>query len=90
MKLVLIAAGLMVSTLGIAADSPDSVTLKSKYGNITFNHKVHGQSMSCSACHGETIGPLAPLGKDRGHAICLDCHKKGGEGPTRCGDCHKK
>lgn len=87
---ILVAAALFSSTLALATENPEVVTLKSKFGNVTFQHKIHGQSMSCSSCHGDTIGPMAPLGKDRAHGLCLACHKTGGAGPTKCGDCHKK
>ncbi|OFZ23330.1 MAG: hypothetical protein A2X94_03780 [Bdellovibrionales bacterium GWB1_55_8] len=78
------------SVIAIASTAPDSVTLKAKNGNITFNHKAHGQKTSCSTCHGETIGKLAPLGMAKGHKMCQECHKAQGVGPQKCGDCHKK
>jgi hypothetical protein len=31
----------------------DTVTIKSKTGDVTFNHKVHGEKMDCKTCHGE-------------------------------------
>jgi hypothetical protein len=30
------------------------------------------------------------MGKDKGHATCVECHKKEAKGPTKCAECHKK
>jgi predicted CXXCH cytochrome family protein len=81
-------AFLATATVAIAA--PDSVTLTAKNGNVTFNHKGHAAAMDCKTCHGEGTPAKLTLGKDAGHALCLDCHKTKAAGPTKCGECHKK
>ena len=83
MLLVLVFVGVGVA---IAADS---VTYETKQGNVTFNHKVHGEKLGCNACHQGTPAKIA-IDKEKAHgASCKDCHKEKG-GPTKCGDCHKK
>ncbi len=92
MKKLLVAMMLVafVSTIAFAA-APDSVTRKAKNGDVTFSHKVHAEKNACTLCHADAKGgKVAPLGKDAGHALCLECHKKAAAGPTKCGDCHKK
>jgi predicted CXXCH cytochrome family protein len=46
--------------------------------------------MECKTCHGEGTPAKIELEKDAAHALCKDCHKTKGAGPTKCGDCHKK
>jgi hypothetical protein len=90
MKKLLVAA-MLVAFAASTALAVDSVTLTAKNGNITFNHKKHSESMECKVCHGEGApGKIGAFGKDKGHALCLDCHKTKAAGPTKCGDCHKK
>ena len=69
----------------------DMVTLKAKAGSVTFNHKVHGETAGCKACHPEaTPGKLKLGGKDPAHKLCMGCHKEKKAGPTKCMECHKK
>ena len=35
------------------AFAADTVTVKAKMGDVTFNHKVHGEKTACKTCHGE-------------------------------------
>jgi cytochrome c553 len=84
---VLLAA--LASVPALATDPPDSVTLEAKNGNVTFSHKGHAGMMDCTVCHKADTFKLE-FDRDSGHALCLDCHKEKGAGPTRCGDCHKK
>lgn len=88
MKKLLVAMMLVAfaATIAVAADT---VVLKAKNGDITFNHKVHGEKNACTVCHADAKGGKLTLGKDAGHALCKDCHAKNGA-PTKCGDCHKK
>jgi hypothetical protein len=86
---VLFAASFLAAAT-IAFAAPESVTLTAKNGNVTFNHKAHGAAMDCKTCHGDKAPGKLTLGKDAGHALCLDCHKTKGAGPTKCGECHKK
>ncbi len=71
----------------------DMVTLKSKMGDVTFNHKVHGEKVGCKACHPtEPPAKFSLGGKDPAHKVCAGCHteKKAGPQANKCPDCHKK
>jgi len=85
-----VAAMLLVGT-AIAADGPTKpVTLNAKSGVVTFNHSKH-KSLKCDSCHADAKGgKIAALDKDKGHAMCHECHKKEGKGPQKCAECHKK
>jgi len=84
--LLMLVAFAATATLAVAADT---VTYENKQGNVTFNHKVHGEKLKCDACHKGTPAKIE-VNKDAAHgAVCKDCHKAQG-GPTKCGDCHKK
>ncbi|HTP06481.1 MAG TPA: cytochrome c3 family protein [Nitrospirota bacterium] len=81
---------LFVAAPVIAADT---VTLKSKMGDVTFNHKVHGEKAGCKACHPtEPATKFSLGGKDPAHKLCAGCHteKKAGPQANKCMDCHKK
>jgi len=70
----------------------DTVTLKAKNGDVTFNHKVHGEKFGCKSCHPtEPPAKYALGGKDPGHKACTTCHteKKAGPQANKCMDCHK-
>jgi len=57
---------------------------------VTFNHKTHA-SQKCETCHATAAGgKIEGFGKDKAHALCIECHKKEAKGPTKCADCHKK
>lgn len=90
----LLAAALMIAfaaTAALAAAPPDSVTLKAKNGNVTFDHKKHSADpASCKGCHGEGTPAKLTLGKEAAHKLCKDCHTAKKKGPTKCGECHKK
>jgi hypothetical protein len=89
MKKLLIAA-LLVAFAAVPALAADTVVMSAKNGDVTFNHKVHRESMECKVCHGEGTPGKIELDKNSAHALCKDCHKDKGAGPTKCGDCHKK
>jgi hypothetical protein len=72
------------------AVSPETIVLEASYGNVTFPHALHQDAFECSTCHGEGTPGLFGLDKDKAHALCRDCHKEQGAGPTGCTDCHKK
>ncbi len=72
------------------AVSPETIVLEASYGNVTFPHAMHQGSYACATCHGEGTPGLFGLDKDKAHALCKDCHKDEGAGPTSCKDCHKK
>jgi cytochrome c553 len=89
MKKLLTIALMLAFTAGIAI-AADSVVLKAKNGDVTFNHKAHSGSLDCKVCHGDAKPGKIALDKDKAHALCKDCHSKKGTGPTKCGECHKK
>lgn len=89
MKKVL-AAAIMVVFAASAVMAADTVVLKAKNGNVTFNHKAHSASGDCKACHGEAAPGKLTLGKDAAHKLCKGCHETKKAGPTKCGECHKK
>lgn len=92
MKRMVVAAVLLAFIVCPAfAFGADTVTLKAKMGDVTFNHKVHGEKTDCKTCHGAgTPGKLNLGGKEPAHKLCMDCHKEKKAGPTKCNECHKK
>lgn len=89
MKKVL-AVALMVAFAASAAFAADTVVLKAKNGNVTFDHKKHSATGDCKTCHGEGTPAKLTLGKDAAHKLCKGCHETKKAGPTKCGECHKK
>ena len=91
MKKVMSALLMVVFAASVAlAAAPDSVTMKAKNGDVTFDHKKHSASGDCKACHGEGTPAKLTLDKEAAHKLCIDCHKAKTAGPTKCGECHKK
>ena len=91
MKLLsfVVAAFLAVGT-AMAAEAPaKALTLTAKQGNVTFDHSKHAAT-KCEACHPAVPQKVEVIGKDKAHALCVECHKKEAKGPTKCADCHKK
>ncbi len=83
----------VVLSLFIAAPvlAADTVTLNAKMGNVTLDHKVHGEKHGCKACHtAEPPAKFALGGKDPAHKLCQGCHTEKKAGPTKCMECHKK
>ena len=71
----------------------DTITLKAKMGDVTFNHKVHSEKAECKTCHtAEPPAKFALGGKDPAHKLCGGCHgeKKVGPQANKCMECHKK
>ena len=65
MKKVLSALLMVVFAASAAlAAAPDTVTMKAKNGDVTFDHKKHSASGDCKACHGEGTPAKLILGKD--------------------------
>ena len=88
MKKLIVA--LMIVTFAVtAAWAADVVTFENKKGNVTFNHKAHGEKLGCKACHEGEPAKIAVDKKTAHKAVCKDCHKAQ-NGPTKCNDCHKK
>lgn len=86
----LIVATMIVAFAATSALAADTVVMKAKNGDVTFNHKDHSGKIDCKVCHGDAKPGKVELDKDKAHALCKDCHTKGAAGPTKCGECHKK
>jgi len=86
----ILAGVLMVAFAATTAVAADTVVMKAKNGDVTFNHKAHSASGDCKACHGEGTPGKLTLGKDAAHKLCKGCHDAKKQGPTKCGECHKK
>ncbi len=90
MKKALIVAMLGVFLIASFSIAADMITMKAKTGNVTFNHKAHGDAQTCKPCHGEGAPGKLTLGKDAAHKLCKGCHDAKKAGPSKCMDCHKK
>jgi cytochrome c553 len=93
MKRLIAAAALIVFTAGMAlAAGPDTISLPSKKGNISFPHKKHQEQLkNCTLCHEKSAGgKIEGLNMTWAHKTCRGCHEEKKMGPTSCGDCHKK
>lgn len=90
MKLIasIAAAVALFASPAFAAAPAAPISLPAKTGNVAFNHKTH--TMDCTKCHADAKGGKIELNKDKAHALCVDCHKTGAKGPTKCAECHKK
>lgn len=86
----IMASFVMVAFAASAVMAADTVVLKAKNGDVTFNHKKHGQVAACKDCHGDKAPGKLALGKDAAHKLCKSCHEAKKTGPTKCGECHKK
>ena len=87
----LVIAAMLVAFATSSALAADTVVLKAKNGDVTFNHKAHQDTLKdCKICHGDAKPGKMELDKEKAHALCKDCHTKSAKGPTKCGDCHKK
>ncbi len=88
--IVAVAAALSFSVA--FATGPETITLNAKPGNVTFPHKAHqDKGLKCTTCHAtDKGGKIEGFGKDKAHGTCVECHKTGGKGPTKCAECHKK
>ncbi|WP_242344042.1 cytochrome c3 family protein [Anaeromyxobacter terrae] len=90
-RIVSLVAAVLFAGAAFAADAPAApVTLQAKNGNVTFNHKTHA-AVKCETCHATAAGgKIEGFGKDKAHALCVECHKKEAKGPAKCAECHKK
>jgi len=80
---------ILASFAATAAFAADVVTFEAKNGNVTFNHKAHGEKLGCDACHEGTPAKIE-MSKDKAHKqLCKVCHKEKGIS-TSCKTCHKK
>jgi predicted CXXCH cytochrome family protein len=84
-----VAAALFAFAVSAQQAPAEPSTLEAKNGNVTFNHKTHA-TVKCETCHADAKGGKMELGKEKGHALCVECHKKEAKGPAKCAECHKK
>jgi predicted CXXCH cytochrome family protein len=82
-------AAFALSTSAFAAAPTGPTVLKAKNGDVTFEHAKHAK-LDCTKCHADAKGGKIELGKDKAHALCLECHKAEAKGPAKCAECHKK
>ena len=68
----------------------DTLVLEASQGKVTLPHLAHAKMFPCATCHGEAAPGKIGLTKETAHALCRDCHKAKGAGPTACPGCHKK
>jgi cytochrome c553 len=87
----LLAVAMMIAFAASAAFAADTVVMKAKNGDVTFNHKKHSADpASCKSCHGDAKPGKLTLDKEAAHKLCKGCHESKKAGPTKCGECHKK
>jgi len=93
----LLLAGAMMLVIGSFqatgfAGEPAKVTVKSKKGDVTFDHAAHNKTLKCEQCHHNMKGG------DKSKPKCTDCHKAAPDGKTpsskdafhnTCVKCHK-
>ncbi|PLX83033.1 MAG: cytochrome C [Desulfuromonas sp.] len=85
----LFVVALLVMFAATIAYASDVVTYEAKNGNVTFDHKVHGEKLGCDACHEGTPAKIE-VSKDMAHKdLCKSCHKSKGM-KTGCKTCHVK
>jgi len=92
-KTVLLSAAFAVVfgyAVAALAAGQDVVVYEPKNGKVTFNHKAHQDRLKdCAKCHEGTPAKIT-VNKEAAHgATCKGCHATM-NGPTKCGDCHKK
>ncbi len=79
---------------------PETLTFKSKMGDVLYNHAAHVKSQKgdCKVCHdklwpqkaGAPLGFKAPHVKlETANTSCGFCHHKGGQAFTTVGNCKK-
>ncbi len=92
MKKLIAATALTIFSAGLAlAAGPETISLPAKMGNVSFNHKKHQDMLKdCKICHEKGPGKIEGFGKDMAHKTCKGCHEEKKQGPTKCGECHKK
>jgi predicted CXXCH cytochrome family protein len=89
-RILAIVAALAFATVAAAATPPaEGVKIPNKNGEITFNHSKH-KEVKCETCHGNANGGKIEFTKEKGHALCQDCHKanKDKGASINCKTCH--
>lgn len=64
-----------------------------KVGDVKFPHEKHQKLLNnCTPCHADKKGgKIEKLAKkEEAHKLCQGCHETKKQGPTKCGECHKK
>lgn len=90
MKKIIAAVALTLISTGFAL-AADTITLPAKNGNVTLDHKKHQTVINdCKKCHEKGPGKIEGFNKEVAHNLCKKCHEDKKQGPTKCGECHKK
>lgn len=86
-KLIVLIAIIFVASTASAKTITHLRVLEAKNGNVVFDHITHIKE-NCIECHLE-INNAGGMNKAFAHEYCQRCHKVS-NGPTKCGECHKK
>jgi hypothetical protein len=70
--------------------APEVLTYKAMNGNVTFDHPMHAEALSCAKCHEKMPPQKIAIDKTLAHQLCKGCHSNMGTGPTACNECHVK
>jgi len=88
--------------VALAGVGPETIVLKAKMGNVTFQHYKHQEKVKCGECHHEKgpDGKQVPYHKGMKIKKCADCHNKSFSNKKlskvknafhqNCKSCHKK
>lgn len=91
LKSMAIAAMVLFASAAVAAAPAKPVVMPAKSGAVSYAHTSKGHAaLKCTQCHKDDKGGKLTLDKDKGHAMCHECHKKEAKGPQKCAECHKK
>lgn len=69
---------------------PEVLTYEAMNGNVTFDHPMHAEALSCAKCHENMPPQKINIDKTIAHQLCTGCHREMEAGPTACNDCHIK
>ncbi|WP_144402028.1 cytochrome c3 family protein [Geoalkalibacter subterraneus] len=70
--------------------APAVLSYEAMNGNVTFDHPMHAEALSCAKCHEEMPPQKIAIDKTIAHQLCKGCHSDMGAGPTACNECHIK
>jgi len=62
----ILAAVVLLLFVAAPVMAADTITLKAKNGDVTLNHKVHGEKYGCKACHPEATPAKLSLAQGPG------------------------
>jgi opacity protein-like surface antigen len=85
----ILAGAVMIACVATTTVAADTVVMQAKNGNVTFNHAAHNARLECKVCHPGGKPGKIDINKATAHRLCKGCHESK-QGPTKCGDCHRK